>query len=116
VLATDVPDLEVNVGQVDGSDILADGGDGIEFWVKVRTEKSLDLLEQCCLSSVVESKKEDGILWLVASAKVKSRRFVCILSYLLCLSRADRATSPDGTWLLQLTQASTIKRAFMDAK
>lgn len=78
MLAADVPDLEVNVGQVDGRDILADSGDGVEFWVKVRAEESLDLLKQCCLSGIVESKKEDGILWLVASAKVKSRRPLCV--------------------------------------
>jgi len=95
---------------------LADSGNGVKFWVKVRAEEGLDLLEQCCLSGVVESKKENGILWLVASAKVKSRLFVRALSYLLCLSRADRATSPDDTYSLQHTQASTIKRAFHGCK
>lgn len=76
MLAANIPDLEVDVGQVDGRDILADGGNGIEFWMEVRAEEGLDLLEQCCLSGVVESEKEDGILWLVASAKVKSQLFV----------------------------------------
>lgn len=100
MLAADIPNLEVDVGQVDGRDILANGGNGIELWVKVRAEEGLDLLEQCCLSGVVESKKENGILWLVASAKVKSRLFVCALSYPLCLSHADRVISPDDTFLL----------------
>lgn len=63
MLAADIPNLEVNVGQVDGRDILADGRNGIEFRVKVRAEEGLDLLEQCCLSGVVESKKENGILF-----------------------------------------------------
>ena len=78
MLAADVPYFEVNVGQVNGRDILADGRDGVELRVKVRAEEGLDLLEQCCLSGVVESKKEDGILWSVASAKVKSRRLICV--------------------------------------
>ena len=72
MLATDVPYLEVNVRQVDGGDILADSRDGVELWVQVWAEEGLDLLEQCCLSGVVESKKENGILF--GSRQPKSNR------------------------------------------
>lgn len=100
MLTADIPNLEVDVGQVNCRDILANGGDGIELRVKVRAEEGFDLFEQGCLSSVVESKKENGILLGSRQPKSNCDGVFASLVYLLCLSHADRATSPSGTCLL----------------
>lgn len=61
-LPADVPDLEVQVGQGDGRDVLADGRDGLEFrGGVVGVEEGLDLFVEGGLAGVVEAEEDDGV-------------------------------------------------------
>lgn len=71
-LAADVPEFEVHVWEGDGSDVLADGGDGVAgCWVGFvgggggegggggRVVKGFDLVEESGFAGIVEAKEED---------------------------------------------------------
>jgi hypothetical protein len=77
VLAADVPDLEVYGGiwgrERDGSDVLADGGDGFEVGVRGRVG-GFYLFEERGFSGVVEAEEEDRVLCGVL-ARVMGWRF-----------------------------------------
>ena len=70
VLPTYVPDLEVHVWEVEGGDVLADGGDG-GFRVDGRGgvggegsgEERFERIEEGGFAGVVEAEEEDGIFW-----------------------------------------------------
>jgi len=59
VLAAHIPDLQVQIGQVDGGDVLADGGHGFEVGVGVGAVEGLDLFEQRGFAGVVEAEEQD---------------------------------------------------------
>ena len=62
VLPSNIPDLEVHVGQCDGGDILADSRYGFEFWGGVGgEEEGFHLFVKGGFTSVVEAKEEDGV-------------------------------------------------------
>lgn len=61
VLATDVPDLEVQVRQRYRGDVLADRGDGFEVGVVRAAVDGADLLEEGGFAGVVEAEEEDGV-------------------------------------------------------
>lgn len=62
VLAADVPDLQVHVGQGDGGDILTDGGDGGFAGRRGVRVEGFDGGEEGGFAGVVEAEEEDGIL------------------------------------------------------
>lgn len=61
LLPADVPHFEVHVGEVDGGDVLADGGDGFGGGGGVGGEVvGFDLGEEGGFAGVVEAEEEDG--------------------------------------------------------
>ncbi len=62
MLAADVPQLEVHVGQGDGRDVLTDGRDGFEGGGGVvGEEEGFDLGEERRFAGVVEAEDDDGV-------------------------------------------------------
>lgn len=60
VLATHVPDLQIDLWEGDGRDILADGGDSFEVWVVgggdgLVYREGFYVLEEGCFTSIVEA-------------------------------------------------------------
>ena len=62
MLSAHVPDLEVHIGQVDGGDVLADGGHGFggRGWVRGEVE-GFDGGEERRFAGVVEAEEEDRV-------------------------------------------------------
>lgn len=63
MLAPYVPDLEVEVGQVDGRDVLAYRRHGAEVRVPVLAVEGFYLFEEGCLACVVEAEEQDRVFW-----------------------------------------------------
>jgi hypothetical protein len=61
MLASNIPDLEIEVRKRYGRDILADRGDGFEIWMEMRRVSGFDLFEQSSFACVVKAEKEDGV-------------------------------------------------------
>jgi hypothetical protein len=62
VLPSNIPDLEVHVGQRDGGDILADCRYGFEFGGGVGGEEErFHLFVEGGFTGVVEAEEEDGV-------------------------------------------------------
>lgn len=61
MLAAYVPDFKITLSKIDQADILSDSRDGVQSRVVIRVVQALDLLEQCSLACIVESKKKDGV-------------------------------------------------------
>ena len=65
VLSADIPELEIHVREIDGSDVLADGGDGFRGGEGVRGEvEGFDAGEEGGFAGVVEAEEEDGVFCL----------------------------------------------------
>jgi hypothetical protein len=113
-LSSHVPDLDVHLGQVQGSDILADGGDGIacvfggggvacgaESGVGGGIER-FDLVEERGFAGVVEAEEEDGVFYLhgiseTTDQTTKVGRSVLIMTYRAYWWHKGRANGPGGT-------------------
>lgn len=84
MLSTHVPDLQVHVGQADGLDVLANGGDGARVdaapapaggggggasgGIEVEV---FDGGEEGRFTGVVEAEEEDGVFWWEVSRVVR---------------------------------------------
>lgn len=55
VLAAHIPDLEVEVWEIDQGDILSNGGDSLEVWVEMWGVLCFDLLEESGLAGGIEA-------------------------------------------------------------
>lgn len=73
MLAADVPYLQVYGriwwGELDGRDVLADGGDGLEVGVRGRVG-GFNLLEEGGFARVVEAEEEDRVFFFAGGVEV----------------------------------------------
>lgn len=113
VLAAHVPDLEVDVGKVDGADVLTDGGDGGFVGERGGAVEGFDGREERRFAGVVEAEEEDGVfcwggmvdqrrgsllrVWCVGYRNVKGARGGVFI-YLLSMWPRGRGSSRDGTY------------------
>lgn len=66
MLAAYVPDFQIEglrCGQFNGSDVLADRGDGFEVRVEGRRELRAELFEESGFAGVVEAQEENGVFY-----------------------------------------------------
>jgi len=70
VLPAYVPDLEIHVAEIDGRDVLADGGDGFLGCGRGGGEvEGFDGGEEGGFAGVVEAEEEDGVFCKAVSTE-----------------------------------------------
>jgi len=99
VLPAYVPDLEIHVAEIDGRDVLADGGDGFLGGGGGGGEvEGFDGGEEGGLAGVVEAEEEDGVFCTAINWELMGRRDWKRWVYLLCWLRRCRWLWRGGTW------------------
>ena len=59
MLASDIPDFEIEVRKCYSRDILTNCGNGFEIWMEVRRVSGFDLFEKRGFACVVKAKQDD---------------------------------------------------------